>query len=216
MFVSTFEFAICADGIEPLRRTLPVQHLMYRFCDSATALSPPLVLSAWSPKSLVVALPKLYCDTKMVRFALLDDLSESSISQNITTACQTLRAPIYFPASTPHRRPRLLFHEPSKPHTKKSGANELLSLALDFEGKSTAAQGSKQPPLPPIVMQWSISKTDGWRAWDAELDERSEELKSERCAWTMLRGSFVDSEQQFQVPIRSGLDWTRKAFLSCG
>ena len=213
--LSTFEFSTDTGGVESLRRTLPVQQLTYRFCDSADALFSPLVLSAWSPNHLVVALPKLYCDTKLVRFTLLDDVSNDGSSGEPAPACQTLKVPVFFPASTPYRKPQLLFHESSKSHTqKKSADDDLLILALDFEEKDVVGKSSVSP-LPPIVMQWSISKVDGWRAWDTELDERSEELKSNRCTWKMLRGSFVDSEQEFQVPIRSGLDWTRKAFLSC-
>ena len=211
--MSTFEFAISAGEIELLRRTLPVQHLTYRFCGTADALSPPLVLSAWSSSHLVVALPKLYCDTKLVRFALLDDLLEDAKSGSTAPACQTLKVPVYFPASTPYREPQLLFRESSDSRT--SGVNDHLILALDFEDKHMIGKDSTYSPLPPIVMQWTISKIDGWRSWDTELDERSEELKSDRCTWNMLRGSFVDSEQQFHVPIRSGLDWKRKAFLSC-
>ena len=202
-----------AGGLEPLQRTFTVQHVVHRFCESASSLTHPFLLTAWSPRKLLVALPKLYCDPKIIRFALSDDVNTASNVQ----PCRTLRAPVYFPSSTVYRRPRILLRSPSAPLAEESlGVHEHLILALDSEGRGATEKDSPQSMLPAIVMDWSISMVDGWRDWDSELDERSEELKCNRCTWDMLRGSFVDSEQRFRVPIRSGLNWTRKAFLSCG
>lgn len=64
-------------------------------------------------------------------------------------------------------------------------------------------------------MRWKIPNDNGWRVWDPERDEKSTDLKLGVDYVRMLRGGFVDGERRFDVPIRSGLDWTRKAFLSC-
>jgi hypothetical protein len=42
-----------------------------------------------------------------------------------------------------------------------------------------------------------------------------EELRADGDLYDMLRGSFVDEDKRFNVPVRSGLDWTRKGFVSC-
>jgi len=48
------------------------------------------------------------------------------------------------------------------------------------------------------------------------MDGLSDDVKAEVVAQyeqQRLRGEFIGNS--FSVPIRSGLDWTRKAFLTC-
>jgi hypothetical protein len=47
------------------------------------------------------------------------------------------------------------------------------------------------------------------------MDGTASDLKRDVPVWKMLRGQFVDSDKLFSVPIRSGLDWKRKGYLSC-
>jgi hypothetical protein len=71
---------------------------------------------------------------------------------------------------------------------------------------------------PPVVLRWKIERgngRDGWRAWDPDVDGRASDLKRNVPVWKMLRGQFVDNDKLFSVPIRSGLDWKRKGYLSC-
>jgi hypothetical protein len=88
---------------------------------------------------------------------------------------------------------------------------ECLVLSLNADRPQKQEGHGTLPTLPPIVMTWSISGSDGWRDWDCKKDE----LSNSGHAISTLRGAFVDPEKRFCVPIRSGLDWTRKAFLSC-
>jgi hypothetical protein len=68
---------------------------------------------------------------------------------------------------------------------------------------------------PPVVLRWKVEQGDGWRAWDPDVDGTASDLKRDVPVWKMLRGQFVDSDKLFSVPIRSGLDWRRKGYLSC-
>ncbi|KAJ5964931.1 uncharacterized protein N7479_004807 [Penicillium vulpinum] len=65
------------------------------------------------------------------------------------------------------------------------------------------------------VVRWKIPNENGWRVWDPERDGKSTDLKLGFDYIRMLRSGFGDGERKFDVPIRSGLDWTRKVFLSC-
>ncbi|MCJ1391930.1 hypothetical protein MMC18_004797 [Xylographa bjoerkii] len=92
---------------------------------------------------------------------------------------------------------------------------EHLTLALDTDKSPRFAQDFTWPVLPPIIMDWSVNSLGGWRDWDPAADEQSEQCRTAQHSFNMLRGSFVDVEQRFSIPIRSGLDWRKKAFVYC-
>lgn len=152
----------------------------------------------------------------------------------------TLQRTVYFPTSTPARQARLMYRNDGE-SDKTSGGR--LYLVLDklvhtvtnedsgvVKNTEDVTQGSTSvdngtngnaggPNLghasPPVVLRWRIAQGDGWRAWDTNLDTMSSDLKRDVPVWKMLRGQFVDSDKLFSVPIRSGLDWRRKGYLSC-
>jgi len=41
------------------------------------------------------------------------------------------------------------------------------------------------------------------------------DLKEQTPTYEKLRGTFIDADRRFNVVVRSGLNWTKKAFLSC-
>ena len=66
------------------------------------------------------------------------------------------------------------------------------------------------------ALRWSISDDEGWRPWSDEEDGSSSDLTREYSPlWNFMRGDFIESGKPFSVPVRSGLNWTRKSYLSC-
>ncbi|KAJ5207447.1 hypothetical protein N7472_003895 [Penicillium cf. griseofulvum] len=195
-------------GISDIAETpTPKPELTYKFGERIESLPPHLpILAHWSDSEVVIALPPLTCEPKLVKFNLHVPNQE----------VKTLQDPIYFPSSTLSSNPTLLYrHRSSKEHeiflslTRKPPSP---SKPHPSEGQASTPT---DPPALPVVMRWKIPNENGWRVWDSECDERSTDLKLGVDYIRMLRGGFVDDERKFEVPIRSGLDWTRKAFLSC-
>jgi len=80
----------------------------------------------------------------------------------------------------------------------------------------------------PTVIRWSVNSSAtskpsddgtirGWRTWDAEQDECSDEVRLNKdvSEYRVLRGSFAVADKKIGVPIRGALDFRRKMFLSC-
>lgn len=131
---------------------------------------------------------------------------------------QTLQDPVFFPSSTLASSPTLLYrHRSSKEHEL------FLSLVRKKAFRTRPDDGQKwdkkqqepvEPSLP-VDMRWKIPHGGGWRTWSPASDEKSKDMSFGVDYIRILRGGFVDGDRTFDVPIRSGLDWTRKAFLSC-
>jgi hypothetical protein len=193
---------------ERLQRCQPDRQITYQFQESMRNIAAPFLLSYWTDDAVCIALPTLSCCPRIVKFRLPIDPPESASESQTSSVPETLRSPIFFPTSTPRRRPRLVIQE------RPSKSEDYLFLGLDTEVQ-TSRDGKDRVTIPPCVMRWKIPRTDGWRSWDPDKDERSEDLVQGLSRAAMLRGSFVDSERTFNVHVRSGLDWTRKSFLSC-
>ena len=164
----------------------------------------------WNEKEVIAALPPLTLEPKLVKFNLYHPLNGKS--PGASEAPETLRSPIFFPSSTVTSCPMLLYRS-------RSSSDHELFLSLTRRKKpSQGAEGceNKSPcSSSPVIIRWKIPHRDGWRAWDRAKDEQSEDLKHGFDDVRTLRGVFVDGDKQFCVPVRSGLNWTRKAFLSC-
>lgn len=220
---------------------------MYRFGQSLRDVAKPLALVQWSDAYIVIALPPLTCDAKVLRILLPrgpePDLDREPSDQVI----MTLRSPIYFPTSTPQRNPTLVYRvedatvnsvedgnsgkasyiyltldtaeEPveEQGHQHQSNPINSFGATTDQSRFSQMEEGRAEPgrACPPVVLRWKIPHPDGWRVWETDEDSRASDIKRGLSDWQMLRGSFVDSTKSFSVPIRSGLNWTRKGFLSC-
>ncbi|CAI7657657.1 unnamed protein product [Penicillium glandicola] len=206
--LSTYSIA-SSQGTSNIEETpTPRPELTYRFVERIESLPPHLpILVHWSENEVVIALPPLTCEPKLVKFNL------HAPNQQVV---ETLQDPIYFPSSTLSSNPALLYrHRSSKEH------EIFLSLARKPPCPLKSKPSEGQAPTPaaspalPVVMRWKIPNGNGWRIWDPKCDEQSTDLKLGVDYIRMLRGGFVDDERKFDVPIRSGLDWTRKAFLSC-
>lgn len=202
--VSSFDFDVGDDGNFFLRRTHPTRTVSYECCG---AIQHPLILTCWTSHYLYVALPPLSCNPKILRLRHPDgEYSGKPASETF----ETLRNLVYFPYSAPYRNPQF------KVHNREEDGKQTIVLAFDAEFSSVSRRGDTQPVMrqPPALMAWEIDRND-WQEWEGDVDERSEELKAGKCTYSMLRGTFVDADKRFNVPIRSGLDWTKKAFLSC-
>ncbi|RYP81370.1 hypothetical protein DL770_005923 [Monosporascus sp. CRB-9-2] len=181
-----------------LQSCYETQHLTYSFGAPTNMLKAPYVLSYWdADTALYLCLPLLSCNPKVVRFKL-QGLGEE-------TEIQTLANPIFFPNSTPCRSPRILYRSSLK-EKKDTFVLALSGLCL---GTNETNSGYS-----PVVLEWKVKKKDGWRAWDEAIDS-SELGSAEARTYTELRGTFIDADRRFNVTVRSGLDWKRKAFLSC-
>jgi hypothetical protein len=206
--VSSFHFPSNVDELQDLNRSGLKQHITYQVSKSVKELSPTFILTHWTPDHLYIALPLLSSSPKIVRLAL-GSPGPSSTSPEF----ETLQNPIYFPTSTPFRNPRLFSHSSKSANSSRLSQHLILALDPDIPQKSDQKQTSAMNS--PVLIVWSISESNNWRDWDREKDELSAELKTGQHTYEMLRGTFVNSEQRFSIPIRSGLDWTKKAFVSC-
>ncbi|KAI0379653.1 hypothetical protein F5Y04DRAFT_282741 [Hypomontagnella monticulosa] len=215
VILSTYNINYEGDSDETfLRERQPIQ-CTYKFADRLIDLAPKLTLTHWDDDCLLIALPPLTCDPKILAINLPKGAETPSGADS--TPIRTLEKQIYFPASTPRRDARLLFKQSSE------GKDDYIYLALGaFSPPSPPPTDNKTNTLatpsqasPPVFLQWRVSQADGWRAWDPEVDEESADWKRKTPISMTLRGNFVDSEKSVSVPIRSGLNWTRKGHLSC-
>ena len=211
--VSLFEFKTIGTDFEPLSRSFPAKHISYQTSESVKSLSPPFILTTWIQQTLYVALPTLSCNPKVIRVQFHHPTNMKDIT---ISPFQTLRSPIYFPSSTPYRNPKILIHKsPLYSPSNTSKPSEYIVLSLNRDQTQKLDNNSEHLTLPLIVITWPISEASSWREWKKELDERSEDMKISQKASVMLRGTFVDSEKRYNMPIRSGLNWRKKAFVTC-
>lgn len=202
--VSSFHFSTRNGGDCFLQRIHPTHTVSY---ECTSSIQHPLILTSWTSEYLYIALPPLSSNAKVLRLKLPDgDYSGKSASEGF----KTLHNPLYFPYSTPYRSPQIKMFD-------RGEGRQTFTLALDAETSVPSHPTDTEPVVrqPPALMTWDIDLKDGWRNWESSVDERSEELRAGRYAYDMLRGTFVDADKRFNVPIRSGLDWRKKAFLSC-
>ena len=218
---SAFDWPEDTSKTTTLQRSSSSQKITYSFAGSLSkAKLCSVITTYWGSKYVYVALPPLSCKAKLVRFPLPKEGTSPDSSQ--AASFQTLKAPVYFPAPTPTRKPKMAIHEHTAPSTDggKPKKRDLLVLVLNGSSSCSPSSSEDSEPLKedasPNIFTWTISKKDGWRDWDTGIDERTAELEQDEEEYRRLRGSFVSEEQKFNVPIRSGLDWRRKAFLSCG
>ncbi|KAF7509053.1 hypothetical protein GJ744_008448 [Endocarpon pusillum] len=205
--VSSFHFSPGDNGEYVLRRTYPMHTVSYECTGS---IQHPLILTSWGPDHLYIALPPLSCNAKILRLRYSG--GGSSEEPPPPEAFQTLCNPVYFPSSTPYRHPRIKVLDQGE-------GKRTFTLALDADISSASSRLGETGPVlrqPPALMTWDIGRMEDWRDWKASFDERSAELQAGRDMYNMLRGTFVDEDKRFNVVIRSGLDWRKKAFLSCG
>ncbi|KAJ5719497.1 hypothetical protein N7493_007952 [Penicillium malachiteum] len=187
------------------------QEVRYKFCGAEDSLSSEHnVLVYWSEKEVIAALPPLTLEPKLVKFNLHHPSSDET--HGASAEPETLQSPIFFPSSTTTSCPVLLYRS-------RSSADHELFLSLTERKKTGQATDGFEKislyPASPVIIRWKIPQENGWRSWDPKQDEESEDLKRGFDDIRTLRGVFVDGDKQFCVPVRSGLQWNRKAFLSC-
>lgn len=182
----------------------PVKTVSY---ECTASIQHPYVLTHWDTDWVYAAVTPSSCSPKIVRFHIQGLDTNPQISN---LGIQTLREPIFFPHSAPHRTPQLNIF-PRHPQ------QQILTLALNAEFVSGTETGDEDNEIrkPPLVMTWDLDEMKDWRNWQAELDERDKLVGDSESTYAKLRGSFVDPSRRFEVPVRSGLDWRKKAFLSC-
>lgn len=200
--VSSFDVSTDDDGDRFLRRSHPTHTVSY---ECTGTIQHPLVLTSWTSEYLYIALPPLSCNPKILRLRH----PHGGYSGKPASDFKTLRNPVYFPYSTPYRNPQIKILDLEE-------GRQTFTLALDAE-ISSASPSDAEPVMrqPPALMTWDMAQEEDWRDWESGVDERSEELRAGSCAYEKLRGTFVDADKRFNVPVRSGLDWRKKAFLSC-
>lgn len=243
--LTTFNFNSQGTSEDTLFREFPPQRCTYSFGETLADVPLPLALTHWSDTEVIVALPPLTCDPRILKI-MLPVLPYSAVpgpeqdSDADRNNIVTLQRSIFFPTSTPNRQASLMYRNEGQ---SGIGAEGRLYLVLDklihpsaaddtdgvgssekttddfpsnnYEGNEAGAPELGQAS-PPVVLRWKIEQNGGWRAWNPEVDSKASDLKRDVPVWKMLRGQFVDSDKLFSVPIRSGLDWTRKGYLSCG
>jgi hypothetical protein len=183
--------------------------MTYKCAMQASRIRSPFILTHWDTEKVYVCLPTLSCKPKILRLGLSNDF-EANI--NAVPPIETLSKPIFFPNSTTIRDPRILYR------ASESDRKDIFVLALDSHPRSSRDQGNERkdhnPDDLPQIYEWKIPK-QGWRPWDATVDVEDSRLVEESKTYAQLRGNFLDTNRRFNVCVRNGLDWTRKAFLSC-
>ncbi|TGJ79937.1 hypothetical protein E0Z10_g8820 [Xylaria hypoxylon] len=185
------------DATKPITAS-QISRVVYNFADPLTAMDPPFALTYWCDSYVIVALPPLTCNPKILKIALNSDTSDPVL---------TLRNLIYFPASTPRRDARLVY----RPSSKDSEGYIFLVL----NAVPAAENATSDTSSPVTALRWSVSDEDGWRPWSEEEDINSSDMREGSHIWSFMRGNFVESGKPFSVPVRAGLNWTRKSYLSC-
>ncbi|KAF2736869.1 hypothetical protein EJ04DRAFT_575086 [Polyplosphaeria fusca] len=200
------------DGSCALERTHLATTVTYE-CGGTT--QHPYLLAHWTKEWLYIALPSLSCNTKIVRLRLPQDGEEATSSSE--TDIQTVRDPVFFPYSTPYRNPRIkVFNHNGDKQTLVLALDAEFAPKIDAEDTSTGSQKPEQDILkPPALMTWKLDEGKDWRKWDTDVDEKDKQIMDHKNQYAMLRGTFVDAGKRFEVPVRSGLNWRKTAFLSC-
>jgi hypothetical protein len=201
--MSYFDFTLNDDKTISLQRSQSIQHLSYECLGSIeSGCDKSLILTSWTENSIHLALPPLISRPRIIR--LKHPTSEYSSKYPF----KTLQIPVCFPFTTISRDARI--------KTLDVGNKKHLILSLNAESGPSIRQnkGFSRIRQPPTVMLWKLSKKD-WRDWDDIQDGQSEKLKSTHGTYSQIRGSFIAADRKFSVPIRSGLNWTRKGVLSC-
>lgn len=242
--VSTFFFDREGSSDKTLLRECQARRCRYSFGEALADAPAPLALAHWGDREVVVALPPLTCDPRIVRVRLPEVSATATAGgggggQTAAASCadegavSTPRDPVYFPASAPRRGARLMYRAEEGVAGGEDGS--CLYLALDAlrhrhaadgppapaPAPAPAPDGEDAPPppgrvSPPVVLRWKVAPGDeGWRAWDPEEDGRASDLKRPVPIEKLLQGQFVDADKLFSVSIRGGLDWRRKGYLSC-
>jgi len=206
------------------------QWLTYTIDEPLGNIHVPYTLSRWDDDHLILCLPFLSCNPKIVRFDLQDIRDEAEsirtsgqdpmVTTSATGHVKTLAKQVHFPSSTPNRRPRLLYRS-----ARSANRSDVLVLALDArrpldDGSSgDSSRGDSSSTNLPVMLEWKLGGRDAeggaWRPWDEHVDGNEMELAGQWRTYERLRGTFMRSDQRLQVVIRSGVNWTRKAFLSC-
>ena len=225
--LSSFIFPTELNELEPLQQHSTPQKIVYKFAGSISKSgSCRTLITHWTPKHVHVALPSLSWQPKLIRISLAEE--DIDLETAKPAAIQTLKVPIYFPTPTPERNPRMAICDHAVPTTdgSKPKKRDLLVLVLDARNPdhatATTLEDNHGHSLPQQqqgslhdIFTWTISKKESWRDWDASIDECTPEVEKEEEEYRRLRGTFVSGEQRFSVLVRSGADWTKKAFLSC-
>lgn len=147
------------------------------------------LITSWTAHNAYVILPVLAPSPRVVRFALEGDTPSSP---------DVLAGRLDLPASAPARSPVLFI---------SLNAGDSADEAFELYLASDAGPG--------LRITWSASDLGGWRSWDAGRDARNGDSSDDVGMRRRIKGSFVDAEKRFKIPVRSGLDWTIEAFLSC-
>jgi hypothetical protein len=207
VLVSEFPFkpeAVEQELLQPRHEPL---RLTYRFAAKTDRLRSPYVISFWEQDELFLCLPALSCKPKILRLKLLDVKNPGSPGSS--SAIETLTKPVFFPNSTPARNPQIIYR------SSQSDKKDMLVLTLDSPPGLGLAISDANSYKFPQVMEWKIDNKTGWRAWDETVDGEDTQLTEDKKTYASLRGNFVDADQPFNVVVRNGLNWKKKAFLSC-
>ncbi|KAI1138062.1 hypothetical protein F5Y05DRAFT_404359 [Hypoxylon sp. FL0543] len=202
IFLSTFAFGdVGGEVLRPCEREHRVEHIG----EAVSKLRPPYVVSHCDASHFYLCLPPFHHQPKLLRFAVGNHATASDTGAGFHGA-ETLAHPIFFPNSTPSRRPRILYRRAA------SREYDELVLALDALRPLSQHGGAASPPM---VVRYKIGRQDGWRAWNPDEDKEGVHLKQEERTWEMLRGAFIAVDQSYKVVVRPRLNYTRKAYLSC-
>ena len=116
-----------------------------------------------------------------------------SLASDSEKAISTLSTSVFLPCSASSRNTFSFF---------PLNVNDKLYFAF--------ALGATQD-LPAAILWRSLEELNGWTPYE-EKDEQAwaQEWETER-----IKGVYVPEEQRFSIPIRSGLEWKKRTYITC-
>ncbi|KAF4965653.1 hypothetical protein FSARC_6591 [Fusarium sarcochroum] len=189
---STFTFEFGNSG--------PSADVKYRFSEALGCLPQPFALTHWTPDSVVLALPPLTYNPKIVKISLAVPTSQNGALERSIPTVSTSSSPVFFPASTMLRNPHItycdggsskedshlyLVMDTSKAAFSVSDATTSCGLGqvISSEGIQDQEEEKDTVVSPPVVMRWKMEGTNKLEKLDVDGEGDDSERRQTWREW---------------------------------
>lgn len=173
-------------------------------CQLSERIDAAAILSTWTSSHIYISHHQMDSNQMIIRAPLSSGLR---VGGNIHTTFEILHDPVFFPLPGLDRRLGLHYLE-------RSQNSHVMALTI----KSRPVIGdknSRRAPQPTTVMAWEVDGDSAWRSWDGTVDTSLDGDQAAKWKKNHLRGTYIADDKWFDVPVRSGLNWRKKAYISC-
>ncbi|KAF4461756.1 vegetatible incompatibility HET-E-1 [Fusarium albosuccineum] len=210
---STYSFQAHSNG--------PSADFGYRSAEILLELPEPFVLTCWTPESVVVALPPLTYNPKIVKISLAVS-GDQGAPLPLSAAVSTLSSPIFFPASAISRNSHLMYcngntgEEDSYLYlvldTSMTTCENPQTTPLCGPGQVLSTEDFKRPVgekgaviSPPVVLRWKVAGINKPVEKDADDDE--EGGPSEKQTWREWNGEEDGVSEDIKAGRSAADEW---------